>query len=60
MSEHKNSSERDKFWLQAAALALILLPTLPLYIAVQTGLHWLTWTLMGLIAVGMLLGMWVS
>jgi hypothetical protein len=60
MSEQKSSSERDRFWLQAVALSLILLPTLPLYVAVQAGLHWATWILMGLIAAGMLLGMWVS
>ncbi|HEY43418.1 MAG TPA: hypothetical protein G4O11_05480 [Anaerolineae bacterium] len=60
MSGYKSSSERDKFRLQTVALSLILLPALPLYVAVHAGLHWASWILMGLIAVGMVVGMWVS
>jgi hypothetical protein len=60
MSEYKNSPQGDKFRLQTVALSLILLPALPLYVAVHADLNWATWILMGLIAGGMVLGMWVS
>jgi hypothetical protein len=60
MSEHKESPGRGKFRIQTIALSLILLPTLPLYVTVNAGHQWATWILMGLIAGGMVLGMWVS
>ncbi|HEY48085.1 MAG: hypothetical protein AMJ88_08620 [Anaerolineae bacterium SM23_ 63] len=60
MSEHRNSPGRDRFRLQTIALSLILLPALPLYVMVNAGFLWATWILMGLIAGGMVLGMWVS
>ena len=60
MSEHRDSTGRDKFRLQTIALSLILLPTLPLYVMFNAGHQWTTWILMGLIAGGMILGMWVS
>ena len=60
MREHRNSPGRDKFQLQTIALSLILLPALPLYVMVNAGQPWATWILMGLIAAGMILGMWVS
>ena len=60
MREHRNSPGRDKFRLQTIALSLILLPALPLYVMVNAGQPWATWILMGLIAAGMILGMWVS
>jgi hypothetical protein len=46
--------------MQTVALSLILLPALPLYVMVNAGHQWVTWILMGLIAGGMVLGMWVS
>jgi hypothetical protein len=60
MNEHENSPQRDKFRLQTLSLSLILLPALLLYVTVNAGLQWATWILMGLIAGGMVLGMWVS
>jgi hypothetical protein len=46
--------------MQTIALLLILLPTLPLYVMVNAGHQWAIWILMGLIAGGMVLGMWIS
>ena len=59
MSERWDDQEKRRFWLQVVALCLILLPPLLLYATVSTGLIWVTWVLMAMIAGGMFLGMWV-
>jgi hypothetical protein len=51
---------RNKFWLQAIAFFLIVLPPIALYFSVAATINWATWTLMLLIGVGMVVEMWVS
>lgn len=49
-----------KFRLQALAFFLIVLPPIGLYFSVTLAVTWATWLLMGLIALGMLLTIWIS
>jgi hypothetical protein len=59
MSQNKSNAQR-KFWLQALAFALIMLPPIGLYFSVTLNVIWVTWILMGLIAAGMFLTMRVT
>jgi membrane protein YdbS with pleckstrin-like domain len=60
MSENGDFRVRNKFWLQAIAFFLIALPPIALYFSVAATNNWATWTLMLLIAVGMIVEIWVS
>lgn len=60
MSENGDFRVRNKFWLQAMAFLLIVLSSIALYFSVSATINWATWTLMVLIAVGMIVEMWVS
>ena len=60
MTDNKSSQRQRKFWLQVAALFLIILPPIGLYYTVTLDMTWATWTLMGVIVTGMILTLCVT
>jgi hypothetical protein len=60
MMEGQALSEKKVVWQQALALCFIVLPSIVLYITVTARLHWATWLLLALIAIGNLVAIWVS
>ncbi len=49
-----------KSWLQILSFILIILPPIGLYYSVTYDVMWVTWILMGVIAVGMVLAILVT
>lgn len=60
MKEDKPVWERHRVKLQAIAFILIMLSPVGLYFTVEYDIRWATLLLMGLVALGMAIGLWVS
>ncbi len=51
-------TKQHKQAIQTAALLLVAIPVLPIYIGLQNGLDWLAWLGLIVVTLGMLIGLW--
>jgi hypothetical protein len=60
MSDQNKLGNQLKFRMQIVSFILVVISSIGAYQGVNSGVDWLTWTFLGLIAIGLAIAAWAS